>query len=101
MKTKINIFGRKNSFEIFGYDFLIDSNYNPYLIEVNTNPGYEESSPLIKMLVPRMIDDALRLTIDVGYPRKNEDGSDPQAEVSSFEVKGYSNKENMWQKLRK
>ena len=101
VKTKINIFGRKNSFEIFGYDFLIDSNYNPYLIEVNTNPGYEESSPLIKMLVPRMIDDALRLTIDVGYPRKNEDGSDPQAEVSSFEVKGYSNKENMWQKLRK
>ena len=43
---------------------MIDQNYNPFLIEVNTNPGLEESSPLIKMLVPRMLDDALRLTVD-------------------------------------
>ena len=31
---------------------------------VNTNPGLEESSPWIKLIVPRMLDDALRLTID-------------------------------------
>ena len=101
VKTKLNFFGRKNSFEIFGYDFLIDSEFNPFLIEINTNPGFEESSPLIKMLVPRMIDDALRLTIDVGYPRKNENGNDPYVNVSPFEVTGYSNRENMWQRLRK
>ena len=87
------------SFEIFGYDFLIDCEFNPYLIEINTNPGYEESSPLIKMLVPRMIDDALRLTIDTSFPR--EPSIDKYALASQFEVKGYDNKENMWQKLNK
>ena len=32
--------GHKNqfSFEIFGYDFLIDKKGKPWLIEINTNP---------------------------------------------------------------
>jgi D-alanine-D-alanine ligase-like ATP-grasp enzyme len=50
--------------EIFGYDFIIDSALKPWLIEVNTNPCLEESSSLLKILIPRMLDDALKLTLD-------------------------------------
>ena len=64
-KTQMNINKRKYSFEIFGYDFMLDSDFNLFLIEINTNPGLEESSPWIKTIVPRMLDDALRLTIDM------------------------------------
>jgi hypothetical protein len=64
VKNKINPMDRKYSFEIFGFDFMLDCNFQPFLIEVNSNPGLEESSPLIKMLIPRMLDDALRLTLD-------------------------------------
>jgi hypothetical protein len=32
-----------NCFEIFGYDFLLDIDYNVYLIECNTNPCIEYS----------------------------------------------------------
>lgn len=40
---------RKNfQFEILGYDFMIDKNGHVWLIEVNTNPCIEESSPLLK-----------------------------------------------------
>jgi hypothetical protein len=70
VSQKINGNERKNCFEIFGYDFIMDIDYNVFLLEVNTNPGLEESSPLIKMLVPRMLDDALRLTIDDLYETK-------------------------------
>lgn len=35
-----------------------------WLIEVNTNPCIEESSPLLEMLIPRMLNDAFKLTID-------------------------------------
>ena len=56
------------SFELFGYDFFVDSDFKVWLIEVNTNPCIEESSPLLGMLIPRMIDDALKLTVDVLFP---------------------------------
>lgn len=62
--NKINKNGRKNCFEIFGYDFIIDEVYNPWLIEVNTNPCIEESSPMLEVYLPRMLDDAFKLTID-------------------------------------
>ena len=63
-KNKINKYNRNYQFEIFGYDFMLDSNFNAFLIEINTNPGLEISSPWIQIVVPRMLDDALRLTID-------------------------------------
>ena len=94
-KNKINGFNRRNCFEIFGYDFILDKDYNPFLLEINTNPGYEESSPLIKMLVPRMIDDALRLTIDKTFER-----NDKYKNISLFPVDDYKDEENMWQKIK-
>ena len=64
VKDKINKNNRNHQFEIFGYDFMLDEDFNVFLIEINTNPGLEESSPWIKIIVPRMLDDALRLTLD-------------------------------------
>jgi hypothetical protein len=93
VKDKLNVLERKFCFEIFGYDFILDRDYKPYLLEVNTNPGLEESSPLIKSLVPRMIDDALRLTVDSVF----ETNFNSATSESSFPVEGYSDEENMWQ----
>ena len=98
-KLLINEKERQYCFEIFGYDFMMDEEKNVYLIEINTNPGLEISSDVIKMLVPRMIDDALRLTIDDIFPCeydekwKNEKGD----YYSNFPVDGYSNEENLWE----
>ena len=69
-KDKININNRNYQFEIFGYDFMLDQDFNVFLIEINTNPGLEESSPWIKIIIPRMLDDALRLTLDQIFETK-------------------------------
>ena len=63
-KNRINKNGRSHQFEIFGYDFMLDADFNAFLIEINSNPGLEISSPWIQIIVPRMLDDALRLTVD-------------------------------------
>ena len=68
VRNKINRLNRKHCFEIFGYDFMIDEALKVWLIEVNTNPCLELSSPILEKLLPRMLDDAFRLTIDKIYP---------------------------------
>eukprot|EP00825_Cyclidium_porcatum_P044004 TRINITY_DN6355_c0_g2_i2.p1 TRINITY_DN6355_c0_g2~~TRINITY_DN6355_c0_g2_i2.p1 ORF type:complete len:1019 (+),score=216.06 TRINITY_DN6355_c0_g2_i2:1004-4060(+) len=64
IKKKINKNERRFCFELFGYDFIIDELYNVWLIEVNTNPCIEESSILLQQYIPRMLDDAFKLTVD-------------------------------------
>jgi len=49
---------------------MIDNSFNTWLIEVNTNPCLTESSHILKEFLPRMIDDAFRLTIDLAFPSK-------------------------------
>jgi len=70
--AKLNPNCKKHQFEIFGYDFMIDEWLNPWLIEVNTNPCLEESSSLLKALLPRMLDDTFKLTLDVIFPRPKD-----------------------------
>lgn len=99
VKQKINENNKEYSFEIFGYDFMMDEDFNVFLIEINTNPGLEESSEIIKMLVPRMIDDALRLTIDDLFePTLSDEWKNDKGEYkSNFKVNGYTDEENMWE----
>ena len=126
VKEKINKNNRNHQFEIFGYDFMLDENFNVFLIEINTNPGLEESSPWIKIIVPRMLDDALRLTLDqlfepnydfnINYKKtqnieniledikqnkkdKNEGSNNNEAKkyISPFPVPGYNSDENLWE----
>jgi hypothetical protein len=46
---------------------MIDELEGVWLIEVNTNPCLDLSSPLLEELIPRMLDDAFRLTIDSAF----------------------------------
>lgn len=90
-RKSLNPERRKYTFELFGYDFIIDSDFNLWLIEVNTNPCLEESSDLLKTLLPRMVDDALKLTVDVLFPPPSQ-----SACGAVYSVPGYSDQENMW-----
>ena len=126
VKEKLNKNKRNHSFEIFGYDFMLDENFNLFLIEINTNPGLEESSPWIKVIIPRMLDDALRLTLDqlfdtkydfnLNYKRSHnledilddainqnknvkKENNDDKKNIkykSPFPVPGYELDENLW-----
>ena len=88
---------------------MIDNTGNMWLIEVNTNPCLEESSPLLQKLIPRMlsndsknkysIDDGFRLTIDKIFPP-------PKLEMlndlcNEFAVPGYNNQDNLFELIGK
>ena len=103
VRKLINKNNREKCFEIFGYDFMFDYELNPFLIEINTNPGLEISSPLIQKLVPRMIDDAFRLTIDEIFETKySKNRLDSKGKyISPFPVDGYNDNENLFELIGK
>lgn len=37
---------RKNSHELYGYDFMVDEDYNTWLIEINSSPAMDYSTVL-------------------------------------------------------
>ena len=63
---------RKNfSFEIFGFDFMIDENFTIYLIEANTNPCLETNSAILSRIIPIMLDNSFRIAVDPLLPPPN------------------------------
>lgn len=64
VNKKINQNHRKYCFELFGLDFIIDEDLKVWLIEINQNPCIECASPLLGKLIPRMLNDAFKITID-------------------------------------
>ena len=88
-------------FELFGYDFIIDNDFKPWILEINNNPGLCISSPVIKKIIPRMMDDAFRLTIDKVFETKySEECIDNNGNYKSkFPIEGYTDSENIFEFL--
>lgn len=60
VSRKMDPHRRQHSFEIFGYDFMLDEDLRPWMIEVNTNPCLELSSPYLGKLIPAMVENAVK-----------------------------------------
>ena len=59
---------RTHCFEIFGYDFMLDEEFKPWLIEVNTNPCLALSGKLLAKLIPEMIFHSFEIVLDQLFP---------------------------------
>ena len=59
---------RINSYELFGYDFMFDREFRPYLIEVNSNPSLECSSTLLSRLFHDMLENTFSVAVDPLFP---------------------------------
>lgn len=61
VKKDLNQLKRKNCFEFLGYDFLIDSEFRVWLLEVNNNPYLGVPNKQIKSLLPKMTTDMINI----------------------------------------
>ena len=59
---------RHHTFEVFGYDFMVDDSQIVSLIEVNTNPWLELSSTYLSRIIPCMIDNWIKIAVDPIFP---------------------------------
>ena len=103
----------KKNFEIFGLDFMVDENLQVWLIEANSNPSITTENSFLNLLIPRMLDDAFKLTLDKMFPIPKKDShfsklysNEKVQEVfekyhdSTFPLQGYLDGENLWDKIK-
>ena len=51
-------------FEMFGFDIMLDDEYNPWLIEVNSSPSLDYSTEVTTRLVKMVLSDIIKVVID-------------------------------------
>ena len=67
--NKLNPKKRQACFELLGFDFMLDADLRVDLIEINSNPCLETwSCPLLEGLIPKLVDDVLRVGLDSILP---------------------------------
>lgn len=83
VRWKMNPSRRKGVFELFGFDFLLDEDFRVWLIEINTNPYLGTPNKQMEVLVPKMVDDLFKLTVDQVIKPKHETRT---SEPNGFEL---------------
>ena len=71
IRRKMNPGPRNNVFELFGFDFLLDEDFRIWLIEVNFNPFLGTPNEYMRELVPKMINDLIKIVVDPVLKPKN------------------------------
>ena len=67
--ARLNPKKRQACFELLGFDFMLDADLRVDLIEINSNPCLETwSCPLLENLIPKLVDDVLRVGLDQILP---------------------------------
>jgi len=66
------ISNRKNCFELYGYDFMVDEDFNVWLIEINLSPAMDYSTPVTKRLVKMVSEDVVKVVVDYGMAKKKQ-----------------------------
>ena len=56
------------TFELFGLDYMLDSQMKPFLIEANSNPCLDNKGKILSNLIHDLVDNVLMTAVDPVFP---------------------------------
>ncbi|RZC31981.1 tubulin glycylase 3A-like, partial [Asbolus verrucosus] len=65
---------RRNCFELYGADFILTEDFQPWLLEINSNPALYASTPVTSRMCPKVLDDVIKVVIDYAHNIKANTG---------------------------
>jgi len=82
----------KNTFELLGYDYMVTDQFEPKLIEINSNPCLEFACPLLKEIITSVIENTVKVAVDPYFPPPSKDNrtiacQEAIAELEKEEIK--------------
>lgn len=86
----------RQSFELLGYDYMVDEDFKPKLIEINSNPCLEFACPLLTRIISSLIENVVKTGLDPVFPPPPEEiRTSKCAEI----VEEIANEENMFTQI--
>lgn len=81
---------KNNCFELFGLDFMIDPEWNTWLLEANAEPDLSKAGDRLQCVIDQMLQETLEVVVD-NNPKFGVKDEDKQTNfVKVFERKGRS-----------
>jgi len=74
------------TFDLLGFDFMIDDNMKVWLIEINVNPALHTNCAVLKLLLPPVVSETLDIVLEIFMKRKARKSLSALNSVNSFEL---------------
>lgn len=64
---RFNMLPRKKSFSVFGFDLMVDTDFNLWLIEVNSSPSMDTNTNVTEKIVPEFFESLCKAVVDYNF----------------------------------
>ena len=81
---------RTNCYEVYGFDIMIDSDFKPWLIEINLSPSLACDSQLDMKIKGQLLADTFNLIGVRQFDRKAESANKAKNRMKSYQNRGKS-----------